>query len=160
MGMEAGIDYKEYLSIIYGEDIDDMQVIFDKYIFIPSDKSRDANSGTKSKIGNASGRLLYTNGNKVITEEIDSVIPVIDGDTLGYIIFLAGDLKEIYKVKAGETLTKQEAMIVENGSFVKVEVTYKYYNKKHPEIIIEHKNLKYIGKFHENKLVRFNRIGR
>lgn len=154
MGLEGDIDYKEYLSIVYG---DDVKVIFDRYIFIPSDKKEES----KDKFDNTRGKLLYTNGVKVITEDIEDVVPMISlDDIIGYVILLQGDLKILFGVTVGSIMKKRVAVINQDGTFKIGNITCQFYNKIHPEIVVEYNKIRYISKFDGSKLLRFSRFGR
>ena len=155
MGLENEIDYKQYLSIIYGEDV---KILFDKYVFIPSDKNKELVKNKEDKVY-AKGKLLYTNGSKVITEDIDNVIELINTEIIGYAIFLSGDIKELYSVKVGNRFIRKIAILNQNNAFEIGNLTCQFYNKIHPEIIIELDKLRYIGKFEDGTLKRFIKIG-
>lgn len=136
-------DIKDYLSIIYGENI---KVIFNNYVFTWED--------TKKPYKN--GYILGINGAKLIKEKIDDVIELIDSSstqTIGYVVFLKGQLKNFYSVK--ESVTEKIMVISDKLSLDRAKIQVRYYSKQRPDMVIAYNLKKYIGKFDENGVLKY-----
>lgn len=145
------IDYKEYLSIIYGDDI---EVIFNTYIFIYNKDRIKPN--TVARVG----KLLHKNGMKLITEEIDDVARIeSSSNIIGYAIFLKNQLSELFKIKPGTNIKDNIVIIRDNDTFGRGKIISQFYSKKHPEIILEYNGSRYIAKFNGRLINRFTPIG-
>ncbi len=142
-------DLKAYLSIIYGDNI---EVIFNNYVFL-------YNEQTDNQLARV-GKLLATNGGKIIKEEIDDIVAILEGDSIiGYAVFLRNELENQYKIEIGKDIKTKIAIITRNGSFKRGKLRARYYNKIHPELLLNCNNKNYVGIFDNAKLDHFSLIG-
>ena len=158
--IDNSIDLESQLSLIYG---DNVRVLFNQLAFVWDEEFIDSTVNKNKqceKRAVKNGKLLFGTGEKMVRDNIESVIPLEDGAVrhiVGYAVMFVGDLKSIYKIKTSSEYLNLSVLVVSSDIHFRVgKIKVNYYSKERPEVRLGYNYKTYIGKFDkDNNLESF-----